>query len=284
MTQRLVQLGFIVSMAVHAGLVAVLWWGLRATAGNPVSERQVAVELAMFAASARISPPADAPPPSAEIAEPTQAHAMGSMVAPPVDVVDVSLEATARHARRTEPREAQPPKPEPKPQPTDERTAPSERRRATAGPSRAATQPAMRRVESQRGASPVAAVPAVEEAAQPAGEAAATRDEAASNRSTQHADLRGAYKAKLLAAIARRKYYPGRARRRRIEGEVKVGFTVQADGTLTHVRLVASSGYELLDAAALTALQRLAQVDPIPAELAMTEWGFVVPIVFALRY
>lgn len=104
MTQRLVQLGFIVSMAVHAGLVAVLWWGLRATAGNPVSERQVAVELAMFAASARISPPADAPPPSAEIAVPTQAHAMGSMVAPPVDVVDVSLEATARHARRTEPR------------------------------------------------------------------------------------------------------------------------------------------------------------------------------------
>ena len=65
---------------------------------------------------------------------------------------------------------------------------------------------------------------------------------------------------------------------------MKVGFTVQADGTLTHVRLVASSGYELLDAAALTALQRLAQVDPIPAELAMTEWGFVVPIVFALRY
>ncbi len=91
-----------------------------------------------------------------------------------------------------------------------------------------------------------------------------------------------AYKTALQAEIARHRSYPRIARRLRQEGTVEVGFVVLADGRLTEIELVDSSGYELLDHAALQAVRGVRQFRPIPSELARKRWNLSVPLNFRL--
>lgn len=71
------------------------------------------------------------------------------------------------------------------------------------------------------------------------------------------------YLAELRAAIAAHKQYPALARRRGIEGEVKVSFTLLADGSVRDVRV--SGGPRPLRSAARQAVHRAAQLPPPPA-------------------
>ena len=91
-----------------------------------------------------------------------------------------------------------------------------------------------------------------------------------------------AYKTALQAEIARHRSYPRIARRLRQEGTVEVGFVVLADGRLTDIELVDSSGYELLDHAAVKAVRDVRQFRPIPSELARKRWNLSVPLNFRL--
>jgi protein TonB len=104
----------------------------------------------------------------------------------------------------------------------------------------------------------------------------------ATPRTAQKVTLRARYKAMLAAAIEKNKYYPNQARRRRIEGEVRVAFTILADGSLSEIRLTQSSGSKVLDNAALGAIRKLARVDPLPRSLEMDRWEMIVPLSYKL--
>ena len=62
--------------------------------------------------------------------------------------------------------------------------------------------------------------------------------------------------------LERYKYYPASASRRGITGDVEVGFRLRPDGSAEQVLVLASSGYEILDQAALETVNR---AQPFPA-------------------
>ncbi len=74
---------------------------------------------------------------------------------------------------------------------------------------------------------------------------------------------RAAYGALVLAQIRARKFYPPAAKEKGQQGTVEVAFRIGASGALASVALTASSGYSILDAAALQIL-RSVQVPPPP--------------------
>ncbi len=64
--------------------------------------------------------------------------------------------------------------------------------------------------------------------------------------------------------IQRHKQYPQRARSRQVEGRVTLQFVIHPDGTLQNATVIKSSRHEVLDEAALQALQRSAPFQPPP--------------------
>jgi protein TonB len=74
------------------------------------------------------------------------------------------------------------------------------------------------------------------------------------------ANARQVYIQELFASIEAHKFYPALARRRRLEGQVQVSFTVQANGRISDLR--ASDGQPLLEEAARKTVQRAL---PLPA-------------------
>ncbi|QLB13499.1 outer membrane transport energization protein TonB [Bisgaardia hudsonensis] len=89
-----------------------------------------------------------------------------------------------------------------------------------------------------------------------------------------------AYRSALRREIERHKRYPQRARMMRKQGVVMVSFSIAADGTLTNVNVVKSSGASDLDEAALTAVKSARSIGPRPAGLGTS---ISVPISFKLR-
>ncbi|WP_315769403.1 MULTISPECIES: energy transducer TonB [unclassified Bradyrhizobium] len=67
--------------------------------------------------------------------------------------------------------------------------------------------------------------------------------------------------------IARFQYYPERAQRERIQGQVGLVLTLRRDGTVTNVRIASSSGFASLDAAAVDTVRRAQPLPSIPVEL-----------------
>lgn len=82
---------------------------------------------------------------------------------------------------------------------------------------------------------------------------------------------------KLQAALR----YPPAAARRGITGEARVHFVVDAGGRVRDVRLVASSGSDLLDRAAVETVRRAAPLPPIPKAAGRSEWSFTAPVSFS---
>lgn len=95
--------------------------------------------------------------------------------------------------------------------------------------------------------------------------------------------LEARYLGELINKIEENKHYPGRAKRDRQCGEVKVGFTIMKNGTLNQIRLIKSLVYELLNEAALDAVQRVGRISPIPSELGREQWEVALPIRFELK-
>jgi protein TonB len=83
---------------------------------------------------------------------------------------------------------------------------------------------------------------------------------------------------RISQAIQRRIAYPVLARRRGLQGQTTVSFRLSDSGEVSELRVVASSGHDLLDAAAMQAVLR---ATPLPAPAQATV--IVMPIVFALR-
>lgn len=84
--------------------------------------------------------------------------------------------------------------------------------------------------------------------------------------------------AAVRAGIARTLLYPPEARRRHWEGRTTLAFTLLADGTVVDLAVRQSSGYELLDLAALESIRHAAPFDPPGVDVFV-----VVPVAFRLR-
>lgn len=74
--------------------------------------------------------------------------------------------------------------------------------------------------------------------------------------------------------------YPPGAKAGRLRGEATVSFAVDGSGRASAVRVVASSGFEVLDRAAIAAVRRASPFPPIPAAARRGEWPFTVTLAF----
>jgi periplasmic protein TonB len=62
---------------------------------------------------------------------------------------------------------------------------------------------------------------------------------------------------------------------------VHVSFSVGANGGVSAIRIARSSGYAVLDEAALATVQRAAPFPAIPAGAGRSSWTFSVPLAFS---
>ena len=76
--------------------------------------------------------------------------------------------------------------------------------------------------------------------------------------------------------------YPMLARRNGWQGRVQIGLRVEADGRLSHVRIAHSSGYRLLDNAALATLNRINTLPDATGWLDGRHFDMVLPIEYHL--
>jgi protein TonB len=84
-------------------------------------------------------------------------------------------------------------------------------------------------------------------------------------------------------AIARKRQYPQKAKRRGETGTVVVSFVVERSGIITDIRVAKSSGSATLDKAAVDTLKRQRRFKPIPEAIGRNRWPMRVPIKFALK-
>jgi protein TonB len=96
------------------------------------------------------------------------------------------------------------------------------------------------------------------------------------------AELERQYKTALRAAIAQERRYPRLSRRLGQEGVVAVRFEVLRDGRIEAVGIAEGSGHAPLDAAAVAAVERVGQFEPIPEPIARERWALVVPLDYRL--
>jgi protein TonB len=91
-----------------------------------------------------------------------------------------------------------------------------------------------------------------------------TIDEERRHRTDDHNALLGEIRTRLSQHLS----YPPLARHRGWQGEVLLGFAIELDGRLSHIRVARSSGYDILDKSALDSLSRIGYLTT--EELSMT--------------
>ncbi|MEO1503920.1 MAG: TonB family protein [Pseudomonadota bacterium] len=92
-----------------------------------------------------------------------------------------------------------------------------------------------------------------------------------------------AWGAQINRAVARKKRYPERARKRREQGVAPLRLTVARDGALVDAELVGSSGSARLDKAALAATRAAAPFEAAPPGVGPGPHRFTLNVVFKMR-
>ena len=249
-------------------------------------ERAMAVALAGSACLhlALLVAPAGAPRPGGAVAAPPPA--------PPALRVALRTDTPRREAsasphrpwsaRREPARPRAAPEPKPVPPSTVRRGA-AERRDRSAVPRALPAAPGPPRETGGRSAAIKARAPArapVPHAARApaatavAGAAAAARPRPATPGPRLEAALR--------LRLAEHFRYPPLARRRGWEGTVRLGLRIEPDGRLTRVRVLAGSGYAVLDRAAARALERVGRVPEAAGWLEGRPFDMVLPVEYRL--
>lgn len=95
--------------------------------------------------------------------------------------------------------------------------------------------------------------------------------------------IQNAYLSYIHQSANHLKTYPKNARRLSQEGVAYVHFVIQSDGTISNITLQKSSGFSLLDAAALQLIASLKTLKPIPEELAKERYDLVLPVDYKLQ-
>jgi protein TonB len=202
---------------------------------------------------------------------------LASKKAPALVEVDLSFLPSAAAGNADSPARAEKaPVPEPKPvSPRHSRPAPvasvvpSEPEPADPGP-----------------AGPEDQSPSVESAPENPGSESSAMTGGLPGRGAGHEDARRAYARRVNRQIERaRKVYPiqSRLQETREEGTVKVRFVILLSGAVSEVAVTKSSGYPLLDQAAVEIVKNAAPFPPLPPELGLDELSLTKPIEFSIR-
>lgn len=88
--------------------------------------------------------------------------------------------------------------------------------------------------------------------------------------------------ADLREALARHFHYPLTARRKGLEGEVKVSLRIEPDGELTHIRVQQSSGHAVLDEAAVGTLNKVGRLPQAVPWLGGAYFDLTLPVQYRL--
>ncbi|WP_246747073.1 energy transducer TonB [Nitratireductor aquibiodomus] len=88
------------------------------------------------------------------------------------------------------------------------------------------------------------------------------------------------YPGKVRTKLRRAQRYPSAAKRQRLKGEAHVRFTIARNGSVSAIRIVRSSGSDILDQAAVDTVRRAAPFPRIPDGAGRSSWGFTVPLAF----
>ena len=86
----------------------------------------------------------------------------------------------------------------------------------------------------------------------------------------------------LSSNFARHFHYPYLAQRRNWQGEVRLGLRIEASGHLSHIHIVKSSGYALLDQAAVDSLKKVAALPEADHWLRGNSFDTVLPVKYRL--
>lgn len=95
-------------------------------------------------------------------------------------------------------------------------------------------------------------------------------------------ELREQLRGRLNNALIAHFEYPMTARRRGWEGVVRVGLRVEANGRLTGLRVIGSSGHAVLDRAALNSLGRVGRLPDAISWLQGRRFDMVLPVRYQL--
>ncbi len=116
------------------------------------------------------------------------------------------------------------------------------------------------------------------------------QDSTASTPSVASPERKGSFKAgdeaptyrdRILSAIHEAAYYPRDALRHMAHGKTVVCFTINKDGSLANVAIVAHADSKVLDEAALNIVEKASShFPPVPDSLMKDQVSYVVPIVF----
>ncbi len=243
------------SVLFHAIAIAALWAVL---AGDPPQLKDetpvVVVDLVALAQSAPAgsSGPSGSPGPT----QPDPPPIAQSIVPQPVTPAPPVVQRQERPARK--------PRAEPKPAPAPA-PAPAPVESAQSSPTQAPAQP-----------NPASAVP------QPSAGGGTGTGQSDTNAS---AIAKASYARLLLTRLQRAIVYPRRAQRRDIQGVVRVEVVLAASGALKTVRLVGTSGSDILDDAAIQLVRRVAPFPAVPRDLSPRgqDFAFVAPIQYRLN-
>lgn len=129
--------------------------------------------------------------------------------------------------------------------------------------------------------SPVAPVAVAEPAAAPAVPQPASSVPVARPAATDLAAL-AAYGRNIAGAVAAHQRYPRVAQIRQWQGTTLLQLELAADGQLQSVRVLSSSGHEILDRQAIDMVRAASPLPPLPSSLAGRSLTVDVPVVFKL--
>ena len=94
--------------------------------------------------------------------------------------------------------------------------------------------------------------------------------------------LRGYYK-NLNSLMSARRDYPRSARRLGLEGTVLVEMVINHEGQILSVKLIQSSGHEVLDRAAIAQVHKIGRVPSIPDQIKRSSMTFRIPFEYRLQ-
>ncbi len=151
-------------------------------------------------------------------------------------------------------------------------------------------QPVQAEVPEQAEPDSAPSVQAVAQEAVPAGAEGRSGTQAEGDTGSGQAEAAGgrqaaraSYLAKLKDWLEERKVYPSEARIQRIEGTVRIYFTIDADGTVLESGVRKTSGHAVLDRAAEDLIARAQPLPAPPSAFGRRQFTIVAPIRFELR-
>lgn len=188
------------------------------------------------------------------------------------------------------PRLAEAPAPEPPPPPPPRRKPPPPRRLArapTPAPSAPPTPPTL--PAPQQLATAPATQPTPGEPGTGSGPGGATGlgsgEEGAGHGAVGEGPIEGPgddYLDRLRRWLNKYKRYPDQAKKDKEQGHLVVAFTILRDGTVVDPRIEHSSGFPLLDQAALNMLHDASPVPPLPERYRASRLAVVLPVEFSI--